>query len=446
MGVHAASSGRVRYPSAMIESSRDFLQRLRALAARIDRERITLFSRFLVSRFVDDRCFESAGALAYTTMFALVPFSAVVLAVLSAFPQFHEWTARVAEFIFSNFVPASARTVEHSLRGFAHSARELTGTGIVALLVSILLTMWSIEQAFNRIWRVPSARPKLTRFLMYWTLLTFGSLLAVAALAAASALFSIPALAGVEATDLTDRLLRYLPHALEFVAFSAAYWLIPHRTVPLRFAMTGGLLATILFEWLKWGLAIYLRNASFEQVYGTLAVIPIFLIWVYTSWLVVLLGASLAASLASFRYQPRALRLNPGMEIYGVLRLLGRFEEARRDGLGLHLAQIKSLEPSLTDEMLQWMISSLSEMNILQRSESGAWLLSRDLSSVTLAEVYEGMDLRIPSAELSLPGASDPIGRAATEALEHLRQPLKDPLGRSIASLLAETPAKDPKQ
>jgi membrane protein len=418
---------------------------LRRWIARVDRERITLFSEFLLKRFIDDRCFESAGALAYTTMFALVPFSAVVFAVLSAFPVFDVWSARLSEFIFANFVPVSARAVEQYLRGFSESARQLTGAGVGALLISVLVTMWSIEQAFNRIWRVPSARPRLTRFLMYWTLLTLGTLLMVAALAATSALFSIPALAGVQAQNLTERLLRYLPHALELIAFTAAYWLIPHRTVALRFALAGGLLATILFEWLKWALAIYLRNASFEQLYGALAVIPIFLIWVYTSWLVVLLGASLAASLASFRYQPKAIRLSPGAEFYGVMRLLGRFEEARRDGLGLHLSQLKQREPSLTDELLQRMISALCEMKILHRSESGAWLLSRDLDMVSLGELYECLDLHIPGGELALPSRQDAIGRAAAAALDHLRLPLQQPLEASVGSFLSANSPKDGK-
>jgi membrane protein len=223
------------------------------------------------------------------------------------------------------------------------------------------------------------------------------------------------------------------------VGFSAAYWFIPHRTIPLRFAMAGGLVATILFEGLKAGLAIYLRNASYEQLYGVLAVVPIFLIWVYMSWLVVLLGASLAASLASFRYQPRALRLTPGAEIYAVLRLLGRFEEARRDGHGLHLADIKQREPGLTDELLQTIISDLCEMRIVQRAESGAWLLARDLDQVTLSEIYRGMSLRIPTpgADLCLPARQDSIGRAAQVALDELRAPLADPLSRSVASVLA---------
>jgi membrane protein len=181
-GEIAASTGRVSYPFRMPNAYQSVVSALRQWVELIDRERITQFFRFLLKRFIDDRCFESAGALAYTTMFALVPFTAVVLAVLSAFPAFDTWTTRLAEFVFSNFVPASARAVEQYLRDYAISARHLTSTGIVALVVSVLLTMWSIEQAFNRIWRVPAAKPKLSRFLMYWTLLTLGSLLMVWAL------------------------------------------------------------------------------------------------------------------------------------------------------------------------------------------------------------------------------------------------------------------------
>jgi membrane protein len=428
-----------------MDSSTTLPQRIRRWIARIDRERATDFSRFLLRRFLDDSCFEVAGSLAYTTMFALVPFSAVVFVVLSAFPEFRDWSEAVTSYLFANFVPASAGEVRGYLVQFSQSARSLTGSGVVALVASVLVTMWSIEGAFNRIWRVPSSRPKLARFLIYWSLLTFGSLLAVAAVAATSALFSIPALAGVEARGVDEQLLRYLPHLLEFLAFTSAYWLIPHRTVRLRHAAAGGLLATLLFEWLKWVLAIYLRNASFGQLYGTLATIPIFLLWVYLCWLVVLLGASLAASLASFRYQPRALRLPPGADIYAVLRLLGRFDEARRDGLGLHLAQVTQREPSLTDELLQRILSELSALNIVQRSESGAWLLSRDLDRVSLGEVYEGMGLRVPTGDVCLPGRHDPVGRAASDTLDALTAPLREPLARSVGSYLKDIAPREPK-
>jgi membrane protein len=415
------------------------LEGVRRRIARIDRDRLVEFGRFLWGRFLQDRCFESAGALAYTTVFALLPFVAVVMALLSAFPAFHDSTRSLIHFAFVNFAPPSARVFEARLVEFALTAQSLTALGVVALVVSILMTMWSIEQAFNRIWRVPSARPKLVRFLIYWTLLTLGSLVAVAAVTATSTIFSVPTLAGIEAQNLGEELLRYLPEVVELFAFTAAYWLIPHRTIQFRFAFIGGVFATFLFECAKWGLAIYLRGASFEQLYGAIAVVPIILVWVYVSWLSVLFGASLAASLGSFRYQPRALRLSPGAELYGVLRVLGRFDEARRDGMGLHLAEIKQREPGLTDELLQTMVSALCEMNIIQRGESGAWLLSRDLRQVTLGELYVHMRLRVPVSDLCLPQRHDPLGKVAAHVLDQLREPLVEPLSRDIASLL-ETP------
>lgn len=415
---------------------------LRAWIVRIDRERVQSFAQYLWTRFLDDRCFETAGALAYTTLFALVPLSVVVFGILSAFPVFDTWSAQLTGFIFSNFVPSSARVVEDYLLEFANSASKLTLTGIGALLVSLLLTMWSIESTFNRVWRVPTPRPRLLRFLVYWTLLTLGSLLAVASLAVTSYLFSLPVLSGVEQLDWSQRLLGYLPNLVEVGVFTFAYWLIPHRSVPFRYALAGGLFAALLFELAKRGFAAYLLGVpTYDQLYGALAVAPIFLIWIYLSWVVVLLGASFSASLSSFRYQPRALQLPAGMEMYGYLRLLGRMDEARRNGLGLHMLDIQAREPMLTDDLLQRMLSGLSSLHIVQRAEDGGWLLSRDLATVTLGELHEGLGLRIPGPSAGLPGFDDPMGRRATRALEHLRQPLQGPLARSVGSFL--TPEQD---
>lgn len=407
---------------------------------RLDRERLQAFAQFLWVRFWDDRCFETAGALAYTTLFGLVPLSMVVFGILQAFPVFDTWSAQLTNFVFSNFVPGSAAVIQAKLREFSAAASSLTSTGVLVLLGSLLVTMWSIESTFNRIWRVPTTRPKLGRFLMYWALLTLGTLVAVGSLALTSYVFALPVLSGVESAPLGQRALRLLPNLVELSLFTVAYWQIPHRTVPFRFALLGGLFATLLFEIAKQGFAFYLlRVPTYETVYGTLAAVPIFLIWIYVSWVVVLLGASLAASLSAFRYQPRALRLPPGAELYGYLRLLGRLNHARRGGKGMHLADFQSCEPMLTDDHLQRMLSGLCRLDIVRRAEDGAWLLSRDLDGVTLAELHEGLLLRVPG-DIVLPGFDDPIGREATCALEHLRTPLYDPLSRSVGSFFPPHP------
>lgn len=409
----------------------------RAWWRRLDHERQQAFALFLWTRFRDDRCFETAGALAFTTLFALVPLSMVVFGVLAAFPVFDVWTGQLVDFVFSNFVPSSARVVEQYLRDFSASARSLTVPGVVALLVSLLVTMWSIESTFNQIWRVPAARPRLSRFLVYWTLLTLGTLLAAASFAITSYLFSLPALSGVESAGVSQRLLRHVPTLVELMAFTVAYVFIPHRKVRWRHALLGGLLATVLFELSKRGIAAYLQSVpTYQQLYGALAVVPIFMLWVYLSWLVVLLGASLAASLSSFRYQPRALRLPPGCEFYGYLRLLARLEAARREGALLDQAALGALEPNLSENQLQRMLRDLAELEILASTEDGGWVLRRDLDTVRFAELHEGLGLRVPGPAAKLPGRDDPAGRAALHALDHLRQPLAVPLAEPIGPYL----------
>jgi membrane protein len=413
-----------------------FIEIVKRWSSRTDWYRIQSFSRFLVKRFIDDRLLASAGALAYTTMFALVPFSAVFFAVMSAFPVFDTWTLKITNFVFSNFVPSSATVVESYIREFSSTARHLTVAGTAALLVSVLLTMWSIERTFNRIWRVPTIRPKLSRFVLYWTLLTFGSIITVAALSASSSVLAYAKLSGVQVEGLSNFLIRWLPFLIEFLAFVAAYWLIPHRNVPLRFAMVAGLIAALLFEALKYGFTLYVSNTNFEQLYGALAVVPIFMVWLYFSWVVILLGASIAASLSAFRYQPKALRLPNGHEFYAYLRLLARLDASRITGHGLHLAQMQVIEPMMTDDLLQRMLSGLSELHIVMRAENGSWLLTRDLNEVPLLELYERLNLRIPIKSERLPNTDDVIGKMAINALEHLREPLVEPMQLSVGSFL----------
>jgi membrane protein len=402
---------------------------------RVDHDRVTTFARFLARRFLEDRCFETAGALAYTTVFALVPLSTVVFAVLATFPVFDAWTQALIDFVFVHFVPEAASTVAGTLHELAGSARQINLKGLAALLVSVLLVMLAVEQTFDRIWRVDQPRPTLWRLVVYWTLLTLGALLAVASLAVSTWLFTLPALAEANAS-LGQQALRLMPSLVAFLVFTASYRLIPNRPVPLRFAAAGGLIAMTLFEGAKHGFAWYLRNTNFEQLYGALAVIPIFLFWVWLSWLVVLLGASFAASFGAFRYQPRAHRLPPGAELYACLRLLARLEESRRHGRGLDADALRQLEPALTDDLCQQLLGGLARLAIVQRGESGAWLPVRDLATVSLDDLHEGLGLRLPPAGCCLPGADDPIGRAALSALAHLRQPLDAALRHPLADFL----------
>jgi membrane protein len=267
-----------------------------------------------------------------------------------------------------------------------------------------------------------------------------GILLGAASLAATSYLYALPALAGQAAQGLSETLLAWVPTGVALAVFTLAYRLIPNRPVPLRFALAGGVLATVLFELAKHGFAAYLRGTTFEELYGAIAVIPIFLLWVWVSWVVILLGASIAATLSAFRYQPRAQRLPAGGELYACLRLLARLEQARGHGAGLQAEALRTLEPTLTDDLVRELFAGLARLAIVQRAENGAWHLSRDLGSVRLADLHEGLHLRLPPAGAALPGADDAIGRIAIAALNHLREPLDALLRHPLADFLPRPP------
>src|SRR5690606_70831 len=152
-------------------------------------------------------------------------------------------------------------------------------------------------------------------------------------------------------------------------------------------------------------------------------------------WAAVLLGASFASAVSAFRYQPAAMRLPEGYEMYGLLRLLGRFAEARSEGRGLHTEQMLDLEPMLTDSQLQQFLCQLAEIHLLQRAETGEWLLARDLDTLTMADLYEACQLRVPVSEAWLPCRDDALGAAAIAALDELRLPLRNLLKRNVADL-----------
>ena len=400
------------------------------IAAR--RERLEAFVRFLARRFIEDRCFDSAATLAYATLFAAVPLAAVVFGVVSMFPFYQTWVERMSYFVFQNFMPSAADSVAGFLAEAAANARALSGVGAVAVLATALLTLSRIEDTFNRIWRVGEPRRALSRLMIYWAAVTLLPLLGVASFALSSYLAS-PLVAGqVEQGGL----LRALPLLLEVAAFTLAYRLIPNRTVAVRHALVAGFLATLLFELAKWGFAVYLVRANYQALYGAIAVIPIFLIWLYLSWVVVLLGASFAASLSAFRFQPAQRRLPEGFELYGLLRLLGRLLQAQSTGSGLHVAQLQLLEPSISDDTTMRLLRAMLDARVVQRMEDGAYALVRDLNHLPLDELYEGAGLRIPLAQAHLPDSADAIGRRAQAELEALRGPLQERLRRSVAQIL----------
>lgn len=396
------------------------------------RERSLAFLEFTWHRFLEDRCLQTAGALAFTTLFALVPLTAAVLGILAAFPVFEEWRVKLTVWVFNNFVPAAGDVVQNYLTEFAANASKATTIGVLVLVFSAISLMMSIEDAFNRIWRVKANRGPASRFVIYWTALSLGPMLLVAAVAISSYLFALPFIdAAASQYSIKARVLSALPFLIVWVALITGYMVIPNRSLRFRDAAIGGLIAAALFESAKHAFAWYAGAfATYQQVYGALSIVPIFFLWMYLSWIIVLLGASITASLSSFDYRHAADRISEDQELAGLLRVIGRLAAAHRDGRGLHSAELLEGEPYLTDDLLQRYLGHLSEVALIRRTEMGEWILSRDLQGVTLLDLYREGDYRLPVGSQPLPGVSlaeyeqSPLHDLASELRKRLEVPL----------------------
>lgn len=405
------------------------------LRMRIDRDKSWAFARFLWRRFLDDQCFEAAGALAYTTLFALVPLAAVALAIVAMFPVFGEVRDTLTEFIFSNFVPAAGTEVQTYVFRAAEAASQLRAVGVIALIVTALVTMSSIEQTFNRIWRVSHGRPPVARFVVFWTALTLGPMLIVSGVAVSSYLFSLPLLQGANIIqEVRDHgLLPLLPFLVTLAGFCLSYLVVPNTPVRFRHALAGGLLATLLFEGAKRGFGLYVSSySSYQAVYGALVAIPIFLLWLYLSWVIVLLGASFAASLGAFNYQRDRKEPQPREFFPALVEMLALLRRAQIDGQGLTAAELAQQLPRLSDEAVNRLIEDLDRLRIVQRTDLGAWVLSRDLGRMTLRDIYRELPYALPRAGDKGGGGS----LAVLQALERSATAAETMMDVNLADLL----------
>lgn len=366
---------------------------------RFDRDRTATFSRFLWQRFLDDKCFETAGALSYTTLVSLVPLMVAGLAMFSVFPVFAGARDTLLDFVFRNFVPAAGHHVQDALQEFASNASQLTGISILVMLFSAISMMVSIEDRLNRIWRVHQSRGWGSRLLLYWAALTLGPILVVGGLAASSYITALPMLHGTASQfGLGGLVLRVLPFVVTLVTLWLLYAVVPNCRVSGRDAAVGALLGAVLFEIARWGFRLFVHGAhTYQQIYGkALAAIPIFLLWIYLSWIIVILGASIAASISSFEYRPAAKALPEDAEFLGLLVVLRHFVTGQREGTAVDPASVQLAEPSLHSAAIAACFDALQRADLIQRSESGGWLLARSLDNTDLLRVYVHSGYRLP--------------------------------------------------
>lgn len=350
------------------------------------------FVRFVIQHFIQDDCTYIASALAFTSLLAVVPLMSVGLAVFSSFPVFQGMADPLQNFIFENFVPATGKVVQVYLQQFASQVSKLSIWGVAFLIITALLVMFTIEQAMNKIWRVSASRRGVPAFLLYWAILSLAPVMLGLSIAASSYLFSIPLLVDHQAPSF---LFHWSPFFLSLIGFNFLYIVVPNCSVKFRHALCGGLFAAVLFETAKQAFAYYLINYNtYELLYGAFATVPIFFVWIYWVWIITLLGAEISYAL-SVHHQRRGGKSLDGFS--HALLWLHQLWVAQQNGKGLTFNDLvdASNQPFAVD--VDEMLHQLIQQGLVHATANGEYMLSRDLSQVSLYNLTQKLPYRLPT-------------------------------------------------
>ena len=265
---------------------------------------IIIYSRilYIFRHFYRANGVEAASALAFETLLSLVPLLTVMFGLFGKISILQEFSATIQNFIFVNFVPEFGQTIEQYIHIFSTKASQLTIGGSLILILVALMLLATIDNTFNKIWAIKKKRNPIKRIFIYFLLLFLGPLLIGASLALTSYLLSISAIADVDTLfNIRTYFLQWFPFFMTAITFILLYILVPNCNVSNRHAVIAGIICAILFELAKYAFGIYIREMSdLENIYGTLAIIPLFLVWIYISWVIILFGAHLTFCLSQF--------------------------------------------------------------------------------------------------------------------------------------------------
>ncbi|WP_201596782.1 YihY/virulence factor BrkB family protein [Psychrobacter fulvigenes] len=353
------------------------------------------FLRFLTRHFFEDNCQQKAASLTYTTMLSIVPILTVLLMILSSVPALASVRAQIYEVIYSNLLPQSSLQVSEYINSFAEKSTNLTAIGAMILFVTTIMTLTTIERAFNQIWRVEDRSGGLRSMLRYWTIVTLGPLVLGTAFIVSSTVQSLSFLNRQFAGYGIDWSfwVQIVSIGVTVTGFIAMYWFIPKARVPAKNAAIAGVFVAIVFELLKHVFGTVMTNfTSYEAIYGAFAALPIFLLWIYLSWNLILLGVEISYTLTIFETE----------EVYPrhpLLSLLDMLNLVYRNHLEGHAVSEQELRSVLgRKELPKWYtyINYLKDSNLITTTDNDEYVLKKDLSRMSLWDFYRTLPYPLP--------------------------------------------------
>ncbi|MBF7683962.1 YihY family inner membrane protein [Acinetobacter sp. B5B] len=354
------------------------------------------FLLFVISRFESDRCRDKSASLTYTTLFAVVPMLTVFLVIISSIKALEPARQQLQQLIYSNFLPKSSIAFDKALSSFADKSSNLTVIGVLFLFVTSVMMLNSIEDVFNRIWRIKDKRSGIMGFMRYWTIISLGPILLGSAFAISSAVASLNVLSnnftGYE-IDSTF-FLAIISYGLTVTGFFFIYWTIPNRTIPLKSALIAGIFSGTIFQLLKAFFGYIMSNfTSYELIYGAFAAVPIFLLWIFLSWNIILLGVEVSFAITSFS-SGKTQKRHPMVMMLDILELF-----YKKQVLGETVTEKEGLKILGRGEVGRWpaYIELLEQQQLIKRTNQDEYVLVRNLMHVDFWSFYNEMPFALPS-------------------------------------------------
>jgi membrane protein len=413
-----------------------------------------LFAR---RRLREESLQQVAGSLTFTTVFALVPLLTIALAIFTTFPMFQALRQGLEAYFVQSVMPKQIATpILNNLTMFAAKATRLSAVGAVALVLTSVAMMGTIERVFNRIWRVKAERSWARRILVYWAILTLGPVLVGVSLSMSTHVYMATSDLVGAVPVLGALVYAVLSLAVTAAAFTLMYVVVPNRLVDWRDALWGGLMAALFFELAKRGFAVFITKfPTYSRIYGTLAALPLFLLWIYLSWMITLIGALFTAALPVVKYERWWHEAVPGGAFVDAMAILKVLHVAAECGdTALVNAGTIRLRTRLGFDELDVLLDRMLAQGWVgkvkaeapprvewgKRVSEGAdnWVLLANADKLTLAEVYRlfvfgGMPV---NSGVSGDSEDDRDLRAAQEAARLAREveaAVEQGLGRTLA-------------
>ncbi|OOR82980.1 YihY family inner membrane protein [Moraxella canis] len=354
-----------------------------------------MYLRLLVRHFIDDDTQQKAASLTYTTLLALVPMLTVILVIFSSVPALEGLRGQVQQMISDNLFPAAGDQVAGYIQSFAENSSNLGLVGVAGLFVTAIMTLNTIEHAFNKIWRVQERSGGAASIIRYWTIITLGPVILGVAFGASSAIQSVDFLnRQIAGYGIDWGIWAYLISvALMTSGFILLYWFIPKAQVPFKNAAIAGIVTAVLFESVKHIFGTVMNNfTSYEAIYGAFAALPIFLLWIYISWNIILLGVQISYTLTIFDTKEVPVR-HPLLSILDMLNLAYK---RYQNGDVVSENELRGMLGR--KELPKWSIylDQLVSNDFITETKNNEYILKTDLSTVNFWQFYKSLPYPLP--------------------------------------------------